>query len=236
MRTAICPAVKYRSAGPAAAAIVTCVPLTLATRPSTRNRSRSAPQLGEYSTCRQIADSGHATRPASKTWQSLAFQLYCRSRAARRTDAAFPVGDELGVGPVPAVDRHADDALGWRGQKQRPQPVVTRRRDREVAWRTLARPPEKTEKREFQDGVKTTGWRGWRSRGQARKPRQHWGKQEKKPTENGWFSKYWWPSAELNHGHADFQSAALPTELLGQRCREYIESVPCRQRKKGTIT
>ncbi len=25
----------------------------------------------------------------------------------------------------------------------------------------------------------------------------------------------WWPRAELNHRHTDFQSAALPTELLG---------------------
>jgi hypothetical protein len=27
----------------------------------------------------------------------------------------------------------------------------------------------------------------------------------------------WWPIAESNHGHADFQSAALPTELIGQK-------------------
>ena len=26
----------------------------------------------------------------------------------------------------------------------------------------------------------------------------------------------WWPRAELNHRHTDFQSAALPTELLGR--------------------
>jgi hypothetical protein len=29
--------------------------------------------------------------------------------------------------------------------------------------------------------------------------------------------KIWWPRAELNHRHTDFQSAALPTELLGLR-------------------
>jgi hypothetical protein len=27
--------------------------------------------------------------------------------------------------------------------------------------------------------------------------------------------KYWWPVSESNQGHADFQSAALPTELTG---------------------
>ena len=26
----------------------------------------------------------------------------------------------------------------------------------------------------------------------------------------------WWPRAELNHRHKDFQSSALPTELFGQ--------------------
>jgi hypothetical protein len=27
--------------------------------------------------------------------------------------------------------------------------------------------------------------------------------------------EYWWPVSESNQGHADFQSAALPTELTG---------------------
>ena len=30
------------------------------------------------------------------------------------------------------------------------------------------------------------------------------------------YSKYWWPGTESNCRHADFQSAALPTELPGR--------------------
>ena len=41
------------------------------------------------------------------------------------------------------------------------------------------------------------------------------GAQMKTPSHSGLGAK-WWPRAELNHRHTDFQSAALPTELLGQ--------------------
>jgi hypothetical protein len=56
---------------------------------------------------------------------------------------------------------------------------------------------------------------------------------QKIPADKGWDLWGWWPSAESNHGHADFQSAALPTELLGQRGREYSQSFPRRQKKKA---
>ena len=49
-----------------------------------------------------------------------------------------------------------------------------------MASRTLAWPPEKTENREASVGAKTPTSQGWRSQGQARKPRQHWGNGQKK--------------------------------------------------------
>src|SRR5207302_1172717 len=40
--------------------------------------------------------------------------------------------------------------------------------------------------------------------------------------------KKWWPGTELNRRHADFQSAALPTELPGREGWASIECVrPC---------
>jgi hypothetical protein len=34
----------------------------------------------------------------------------------------------------------------------------------------------------------------------------------------------WCPEADLNHRHADFQSAALPTELSGHPCQLPVEA------------
>src|ERR1700712_4887859 len=40
---------------------------------------------------------------------------------------------------------------------------------------------------------------------------------------SGHFFQLWWPGTESNHRHADFQSAALPTELPGHEERKYIK-------------
>ena len=41
----------------------------------------------------------------------------------------------------------------------------------------------------------------------------------KKATPKSGFFKRWCPDADSNHGHRDFQSLALPTELSGQVVR-----------------
>ena len=44
-------------------------------------------------------------------------------------------------------------------------------------------------------------------------------KRQSQPIKVGF--EFWWPGAESNHRHKDFQSSALPTELPGQSGRVY---------------
>ena len=59
--------------------------------------------------------------------------------------------------------------------------------------------------------------------------------------ERNWFKKNalkkWCPDAESNHGHGDFQSPALPTELSGRilRLTLALEVNRGRQKKRGRI-
>ena len=41
----------------------------------------------------------------------------------------------------------------------------------------------------------------------------------------------WWPEVELNHRHADFQSAALPTELSGHRDNSFYRIIKVKPKK-----
>ena len=41
----------------------------------------------------------------------------------------------------------------------------------------------------------------------------------------------WWPEVELNHRHADFQSAALPTELSGHRDNLFYRIIKIKPKK-----
>ena len=50
-------------------------------------------------------------------------------------------------------------------------------------------------------------------------------KRKKPPLSLTRASLYWWPGAESNHRHKDFQSSALPTELPGQEAGVY-QNIP----------
>ena len=41
----------------------------------------------------------------------------------------------------------------------------------------------------------------------------------------------WWPEVESNHRHADFQSAALPTELSGHRDDSFYRIIKIKPKK-----
>lgn len=81
-----------------------------------------------------------------------------------------------------------------------PQPTASKPAPaKEMASRTLAWPPEKTENREASVGAKTPTSQGWRSRGQTRKLRQHWGNgQKKSQPDKGWDFTLWWSRRESN--------------------------------------
>ena len=40
-------------------------------------------------------------------------------------------------------------------------------------------------------------------------------------------NKRWWPISESNQGHTDFQSVALPTELIGHLLKSEIIASNC---------
>ena len=83
---------------------------------------------------------------------------------------------------APAVQvPSASELSRHRYRSCQPQPTASKPAPaKEVASRTLAWQPEKTENREASARAKTPTSQGWRSRGQARKPRQHWGNGQKK--------------------------------------------------------
>ena len=100
----------------------------------------------------------------------------------------------------------------------------------ELASRMLARRIDKNGEDRRRERVKIREYRRYRSRGKSVKACLALRADMKTPeTSSGVLN--WWPGAESNRRHADFQSAALPTELPGQKRPQFNQFASCPSRK-----
>ena len=118
----------------------------------------------------------------------------------------------------------------WRDGKQKPRRSKYRAGlSAEIFWWPGAESNHRH--KDFQSSALPTELPGQRSpplytkcRDRWRRTRRHPQKTQQKTQREGWVfcgnrspECFWWPGAESNHRHKDFQSSALPTELPGQR-------------------